>query len=171
MFKIERALTGLFAAYRLQSQGKTPAMIEEVVRPTLDLNLFAMQNWQARTRHIPGAAVPMALGDFATFTPATPLLVIGACVEIFAYLVGDGGNVKLTYRRPQVSNAPFNLISVRTPAGPTVATNTGNYTNTITFGTPFWIGAQDVVALNCDRVDGVPTAWGQLLVYQPQIDT
>lgn len=170
-FKIERALTGLFQALRLQSQGNLPATMAEEVIPTLDLNLYAMQAWQARTRHIPGAAIPLALGDIATFTAQSPLLVIGASVEIFAYIVGDGGNLKLTYRRPQLSTAPFNLVSVRTPAGPTVATNTGNYTNTITFGTPFWIGAQDVIALNCDRVDGVATGWGQLLTYQPAIDT
>lgn len=89
MFKIERAMTGLFEHLKLRSLGKLPLDMNEVVSPTLDLNPWAYKANGLKTQLIIPATVVVAVGTVATFVQPKDWLVIAANVSFQAGGVGD----------------------------------------------------------------------------------
>lgn len=78
-FKIERALTGLFGALKLQSQGNLPRYLSEEVRATVDLTTFVLNAVKPRTYSIPtGGAVSSAVGISGSLTTDEDLYLVGA---------------------------------------------------------------------------------------------
>lgn len=170
-FKIERAFTGLFNILRLQSQGSLPSVLSEGVQATYDLGLVSLQALQARTRHIPAAAVPLSLGIVADAILTNDLYVTGVSIEWFAAQAGDGVTLGLYYRRPAASTSPFMLHQYS--SGFNLSTNTGEALgSSLYLGQPVWLPANSSVYLACSRLTlggaGVPEGFGQLLTYDPR---
>lgn len=151
MFKIERALTGLFGAFKLQSQGNLPYQMRPDVQPVIDLNNFALQAIQPQVTQL-GALVPVAaIGPFVTFTQPEDWLVIGADVFSVAGGVGEFLMMSLSWQRnanAQGHTLCFNQRPGAAAAVTSVAVGEERHADTLLFYAPFfspkgarWVGS------------------------------
>lgn len=98
MFKIERALTGLFELLKLRSQGNLPYVMLADARPTIELSGWALQNIRLRSTSILNTTAVVGPGLLGTFTQTEDWLVQGVVAESIAGGIGDLAllNVNLT---------------------------------------------------------------------------
>jgi len=84
VFKVERALTGLFKAFKLQSQGNLPYLMQEQVQPTLDLNLWAFHAIGAQTTQTLAPTAIAGPGLLGSYTQTDDWLVLGVNAQSIA---------------------------------------------------------------------------------------
>jgi len=96
MFKIERALTGLFGAFKLQSQGNLPIALREDVQATIDLNRWALAASGLRTQNF--SIVTAGVGVLVSYTQPEDWLVVGAGCYWIAGAIGDANGLALCLR-------------------------------------------------------------------------
>lgn len=164
MFKIERALSGLFDYLKVSSQGQVPRELAQVVQPVLDISTLALRQMNIRTRHIPASPTPLVPGIVADSILTSDLLVCGVSIECFASAAAQSAQLGLYYRRPISSTSPFQLGQAF--FGPSI--DVGQVMGATWYlGNPVWMPKGSSVYLFCSYVAGAMEGFGQLLAYDP----
>lgn len=165
-FKIEKALTTMFAAYKLQSQGNLPSVLAEVVTPTIDLNTHSLA--AAGCESISMGSGALVAGIVSTFTIPEDWYVVGANCGFVASAVGQSGNVELDFVSPGSPTnhtiAALQWLGIAT----TSAIGEATFQNTASGFTPFWArkgsAFNGIVSVRGGAAGG--TAFFTLLAYR-----
>jgi len=166
-FKIEKTLTSLFGAYKLQSQGNLPRIVSETVQPTIDLNTHALAAAGLTSRGF-GSGVPF-LGVMATFTQEEDWYVIGAntqfvsgagaewCFLALDYIPPGGGTFTICQSQRFGTSATMNSTAAGEQFGSQV----------IHVRSPFWSRKGSKWQLSCSAVTGgiTGTGYADMLYY------
>jgi len=168
-FKIERALTGLFPAYKLFSQGNLPRTMLETVQPTIDLTTFAARAEGLKIRTLTGTT-PETTGVMVTYEQTVDWLVMGGDVIQVAGAANSIAFDTLQFRTTKNDGeVAYCGRQQTTSLGLSIALATGqiSYSNFKNFSVPIWTPAGTQWEYICSYVGAVApaTCTAQIVYY------
>jgi hypothetical protein len=172
-FKIERALTALFGAFRLQSQGNLPRILQEQVQATIDLTPYALQACGLKTVTFGQGA--LALGVLGVYDQEEDWAVVGWGAYYAATAAGDLAAVQIDLV-PEGQNSSFFVVadtSRNTTSGSNTAIAAGEFFGTRynhAYMAPLWTKKGSRWQFTCSQVTGAPNGYGSILYYPLNAD-